>query len=215
MQSSQRTEFNHALEYAIDQSNKIHQPLVVVFCLLDNYPEANVSHYRFMLEGLLEVKESLEKRGVPFVIFRDVPTRIVSNLSEEASLVVVDRDYLRLQKQCRLKLAGSLECPLNQVESNVIVPIETVSQKEEYSAGTIRPKISRLIDDYLVPVRKRHLKYRFEEFEQGGIDFIDIEDVLKDLRLKNRTLQKIQFKGGTSRARRMLARFIVNDLFFI
>ncbi len=212
MQSSQRTEFNHALEYAIDQSNRLHKPLVVVFCLVDNYPEANVSHYRFMLQGLLEVKRSLKKRGIPFAIHRDVPTKIVSNLGEDASLVVVDRDYLRLQRQWRLKLAASLECPLNQIESNVIVPIETVSQKEEYSAGTIRPKISRLIDDYLIPLRKQPLKYRFEEFEQGDIDFIDVEEVLKDLRFRNRTIQQIRFKGGTSYARQMLAKFIANDL---
>jgi deoxyribodipyrimidine photo-lyase len=212
MQASQRAEFNHALEYAVDQSNKLDQPLVVVFCLLENYPEANVSHYRFMLQGLMEVKESLKKRGIPFVIFRDDPTKIVSKLGEDASFVVVDRDYLRPQRQWRLKLAVSLDCPLDQVESNVIVPIETVSQKEEYSAGTIRPKISRLIDDYLRLVRKRRLKIRFEEFEQGGIDFIDIEAVLKDLRFKNRKLQQIQYNGGISSARRMLARFIANDL---
>jgi deoxyribodipyrimidine photo-lyase len=212
MQSSQRTEFNHALEYAIEQSNRLNQPLAVVFCLLDNFPDANVSHYRFMLQGLLEVKESLKKRGIPFVIYRDIPTKIVSNLGEDASIVVVDRDYLRPQKEWRLKLAVSLECPLDQVESNVVVPIETVSQKEQYSAGTIRPRINRLIEDYLIPVRKRRLKNRFDEFEQGGIDFTDIESVLKDLRFKNRTSQQIQLEGGTSSARRLLARFISSDL---
>lgn len=212
MQASQRAECNHALEYAIDQSNKLNQPLAVVFCLLDNYPEANVSHYRFMLQGLSEVKESLKKRGIPFVIYRDVPTKIVSDLGEDASIVVVDRDYLRPQRKWRLKLAGSLECSLHQVESNVIVPIETVSQKEQYSAGTIRPKLNRLLDDYLIPVQKRRLKNRFGEFEQGDVDLIDIEAVLKDLRFKNRTHQQIQLQGGTSSARRMLRRFIANDL---
>jgi deoxyribodipyrimidine photo-lyase len=37
MQQSQRTRFNHALEYAIDQANELGQPLVVCFGLMDDY----------------------------------------------------------------------------------------------------------------------------------------------------------------------------------
>ena len=52
MQASQRTSYNHALEYAIEQANALGQPLVVCFGLMDDYPEANLRHYAFMLEGL-------------------------------------------------------------------------------------------------------------------------------------------------------------------
>ncbi|MFO7904562.1 MAG: deoxyribodipyrimidine photolyase, partial [Pirellulaceae bacterium] len=52
MQQSQRADLNHALEYAIGRANEVKQPLLVVFGLMDDYPEANERHYRFMLAGL-------------------------------------------------------------------------------------------------------------------------------------------------------------------
>ena len=47
MQSSQRAEHNHALEYAVQRANELDQRLLVVFGLT----EANLRHYTFMLEG--------------------------------------------------------------------------------------------------------------------------------------------------------------------
>ena len=52
MQQSQRADYNHALEYAIQQANRLRQGVLVAFGLMDDYPEANLRHYTFMLEGL-------------------------------------------------------------------------------------------------------------------------------------------------------------------
>jgi deoxyribodipyrimidine photo-lyase len=38
MQSSQRAEYNHALEYAVQRANDLGQRLLVVFGLTDDYP---------------------------------------------------------------------------------------------------------------------------------------------------------------------------------
>ncbi|MFW9868731.1 MAG: deoxyribodipyrimidine photo-lyase [Candidatus Thorarchaeota archaeon] len=212
IQASQRTEFNHALEYAIDQSNVYDQPVVTVFCLLDEYPSANISQYRFMLEGLLEVRESLKKRGIGFAVHQAAPTKVISELSEDASLVIVDRDYQREQREWRTQVSDSIDCPLVQIESNVVIPIETVSQKEEYSAGTIRSKISRLIDNYLVPVRKRRVRNTSDSSSLGGVDFPDLDSTLSKIRYKSPKTQNIQYQGGTSSAKRLLKSFIQNDL---
>ena len=58
MQASQRFEYNHALEYSIKAANEYKKPLVLFFGLTDNFPNANLRHYKFMLDGLLEVKKS-------------------------------------------------------------------------------------------------------------------------------------------------------------
>ncbi|MBN1857316.1 MAG: deoxyribodipyrimidine photolyase, partial [Dehalococcoidia bacterium] len=42
MQASQRTSYNHALEYAIEQSNLRQLPLLVLIVVTDTYPEANL-----------------------------------------------------------------------------------------------------------------------------------------------------------------------------
>jgi deoxyribodipyrimidine photo-lyase len=44
MQQSQRADDNHALEYAIQQANRLGQGVLVVFGLMDDYPEANRRH---------------------------------------------------------------------------------------------------------------------------------------------------------------------------
>ena len=52
MQAAQRAEYNHALEYSIRIANKHKLPVVVLFGITDSYPEANLRHYYFVLEGL-------------------------------------------------------------------------------------------------------------------------------------------------------------------
>jgi len=64
MQASQRTRWNHALEYSIQQANELGRPLVVYFGLTDDYPEANERHYRFMVQGLAETRRLLRERGI-------------------------------------------------------------------------------------------------------------------------------------------------------
>ena len=73
MQASQRTECNHALEFAIAKANELRQPLIVFFGITDQFPEANERPYTFMLEGLKEVKPCLEKRGIQMVILNKSP----------------------------------------------------------------------------------------------------------------------------------------------
>jgi deoxyribodipyrimidine photo-lyase len=76
MQQSQRAEMNHALEYGVQEANRLGCGVVVVFGLMDDYPEANLRHYTFMLEGLKETEQALRKRGVRMVVRRGSPHRL-------------------------------------------------------------------------------------------------------------------------------------------
>ena len=57
IQQSQRAEHNPALEHAARRANQHGKPLLVGFGLMDDYPEANARHYRFMLRGLAETHD--------------------------------------------------------------------------------------------------------------------------------------------------------------
>ena len=148
MQASQRAEYNHALEFSILKANELRQPLIVFFGITDQFPEANERHYIFMLEGLKEVKDSLKNRGIQMVILHEPPQVGALRLATRASLAVVDRGYLRIQRAWRDDASRKMECPLFQVETDVIVPVEETSPKEEYAAATIRSKLtdSRIIE---------------------------------------------------------------------
>ncbi len=116
MQASQRAEYNHALEYAIVMANELRQPVVVFFGITNHFPEANERHYHFMLEGLREVKGSLEKRGIRMVIRHQTPELGAVQIAERASLAVVDRGYLKIQRQWRDDAAKRMDCPLPHPE---------------------------------------------------------------------------------------------------
>lgn len=212
MQASQRTEFNHALEYAILEANELHKPLLVFFGLTESFPEANERHYRFMMEGLREVQLSLQERGVKMVIWRGSPEVGAVELARDAALVVVDRGYLKIQNAWRRHVAERIPCSLVQVESDVVVPVEEASPKEEYSAATFRGKITKKLDDYLIAVGENtpqldSLGLDFDTFDVGNVDM-----ALSGLQI-DRSVQGVDdLHGGTGEAKKHLDQFLREKL---
>ena len=209
MQQSQREAHNHALEYAVQQANQQDRMLLVAFGLTDDYPEANLRHYTFMLEGLKETQAALASRGIKLVVRRGQPPDVALNLGRRASMIVCDRGYLRHQRAWREQVAQEGDCRVVQVESDVIVPVEVVSDKAEYAARTIRPKIHRLLDTYLVHLRRVKLKHHSLGINIQGIDLDNTENLLLKLDL-DRSVAPVSgiFKGGTSQAERRFKAFV-------
>ncbi len=209
MQQSQRTEYNHALEYAVQQANKIDQGVLVVFGLMDDYPEANLRHYTFMLEGLKETVAALGKRGIKMIVKKGNPADVALAAAQKASLIVCDRGYLRHQKQWRKKVAKDADCRVVQIESDVVVPLEVVSEKAEYAARTIRPKIHKHLDDYLIELKPTKIKKQSLQLRVSGIDLSKIGAVLEKMSLDHSVGPVDHFyKGGTAQARKIFADFL-------
>ena len=212
MQASQRAECNHALEYAILQANELRVPVLVYFGITDRFPEANERHYVFMLEGLKEVKNTLEQRGIRMVVLHQSPEIGAVRLSKQASLVVVDRGYLRIQRQWREEAGQRMACPLIQVESDVVVPVEEVSSKEEYAAATIRPKIHKRLAHFLIGVEENEPLFSSLSMDMDSFEIGDIEKAISKLRI-DRSVKKVDsFKGGTKEALRHLEFFLEGKL---
>jgi deoxyribodipyrimidine photo-lyase len=209
MQQSQRADYNHALEYAIQQANRLGQGVVVAFGLMDDYPEANLRHYTFMLEGLKETRNTLARRGIKMVIQKGAPAEVAIKLGRNASTIVCDRGYLRHQKAWREELSKRAACRVVQVESDVIVPLRVVSEKAEYAARTIRPKIHRHLAAYLVDFKPATSKKSSLNLDVKGIEIDNIDALLKSLKIE-RSVPPVSgfFKGGSSRARQMFRSFL-------
>ena len=212
MQASQRTEDNHALEYAVLKANELNQPLVVFFGITDRFPEANERHYTFMLEGLRDVKRSLEKRGIRMVIQHTSPEQGAIQFAKGASFVVVDRGYLRIQKEWRNKAAGLIDCPLIQVETDVIVPVEETSPKEEYAAATIRSKIHRKLRQFLVPLKETRPHVDSLSLDFGSFEIDDVEKALTRLRIDRSVKRVSRFRGGEQEAKKHFQVFLNDKL---
>lgn len=212
MQASQRTEYNHALEYAILRANALRQPVIVFFGLTDRFPEANERHYFFMLEGLKEVKQSLYKRGIQMVIRHQSPEVGVLSLARKASLVVVDRGYLRIQKAWREAASRKVSCPLIQVETDAVVPVEETSSKEEYSAATIRPKIRSKLNAFLVPLKEHEPIIHSLSLDFDSFDMDNVPKAISKLRIDWSVKRVDSYHGGTQEAKHHLEIFLEKKL---
>ncbi len=212
MQASQRAEANHALEYALGQANARRKPLVVFFGITSRFPEANLRHYVFMLEGLRETRSALRERGINLVVWVKSPELGAVELAQDSCVAVVDRGYLRLEKLWRKRAALKMDCPLIEVESNSVVPVAAASAKEEFSARTFRPKITSRLGKFLVPLVEGQVRQSSLHLRLDSLELDDLKKVLARLRV-DRTVGPVDgFHGGPGEAKRRLLEFVGNRL---
>lgn len=215
MQASVRSKFNHALECAIAKANELLKPLVVVFCLQDNFPEANERSFAFLLEGLMDVKHNLAKRHIPFFVFNDWSK--MAKLCAQACIVFTDKGYLKVEREWKTLLASNLDLPVIEVESNAIVPVEVASSKEEYGAFHLRFKLNKVVAHYLVPVQQEDLIHHasqalFNTFKNNSIEILSLEEGLKQLNIDTSVSRLQHVHGGETEANKVLDTFIANKL---
>ena len=212
MQASQRAEYNHALTYAIEQANQRNLPVIVCFGLTESFPEANERHYVFMLEGLKETRRTLRDMGIGMIIDRTSPEVGLLNKANKASMVVCDRGYLKIQKQWRSFLAENINCPLIEIESDVVVPVQTASPKEEYSAATFRRKLMPILHRYLHELHEDIPKIDSTKIASPGIEIDNLNVVAANLEIDHTIKPVPNFTGGAEQAKHHLDTFIRNKL---
>jgi len=212
MQQSQRTHYNHALEFAIQKANDSNKPLLVYFGITDDFPDANLRHYHFMIQGLQDVNKNLSQRNIRFIPEIRHPVEGIKRLADETSLIVVDRGYLRVQKEWRKKVAEAVDCPLVQVESDVIVPVETASDKEEYAAYTLRPKIQRKLFQFLTELDEGKVKISSLDYSFPSVADETLKNIFSRLSIDESVSPVESFIGGEQQARIQLAYFLQHHL---
>jgi deoxyribodipyrimidine photo-lyase len=212
LQQANRAAFNPALEYAVEEANRLDLPVVACFGLLDGasgFPEANARHYAFLLQGLADAKGGLDKRGIGFVMRKCSPARIAIDLAKEAALLVLDRGYLAIQKGWYREIAAKAKTRIVQVEGDVVVPVETASTKHEFAARTLRPKLNRLWDPFIAELKPRKVKHPARGLAlESAVDVSDPDAVLAGMTLDRAVGPVKRFVGGETQARKRLKAFI-------
>jgi len=160
MSRDQRAADNWALIHTQRQALAMRRPVVVIFCLVDSFLGASGNHFAFMLAGLHETAASLRRRNITFLCVRGDPPaavpRAVSRMA--AAMLVTDFDPLRIKRRWRGAVASALSIPVYEVDARNIVPCRAVSDKREYGAYTLRPRLMRALPEHLIemPVLDRH-----------------------------------------------------------
>ncbi len=201
MRRAQRAFDNPALETAIAAANAMKLPVVVFFGLLRRHPIANLRHYHFMLEGLADSTERLERRGTGFVlrICDDSNAAFASFCAEvKPSLIVADEDPARRERAWRREAALYPSAPLWSVDADVIVPSALLG-REYFAARTIRPRIRERLDEFLAPVGNRRVHVRWK-MPRDLRSLSPSTHLLADLKIDRSIPPAPEFSGGTSAA---------------
>lgn len=203
-----RFEYNFALNYAVHEANSLKLPLLAVFCIDDCYP-LSLRHLSFQLKGILELKKRFASAGISFIIYHRYSS--LPRLLSKAEIIVTDNAYLVNNCENYKGIASVIEdISLIRIETETICPVALVSSKEEYSAATFRPKINRLINEYLFKIDTITPVNRLDCVDFEGMSDSEINSLL--LAADNTIPESSFFVPGESEAVKRLSFFLDNNL---
>jgi len=176
MQRAERGVDNHAVNLAVELANQLGLPLVVYFAGISNFPHANLRHYVFLNRGLQDVEADLRARNISFVL-RNAPHEAHEQMVRDvkAAIVIGDENPMRAPEQWRKDLASKLQVPFWTVDADVVIPSKLIPNAQ-YGAYTIRPRLYRLLPEYLIPYENPHANHAWKRPK----DFL-ADDVHKDM----------------------------------
>lgn len=181
MSRDQRVNDNWALIYAQECALKHKVPLAIVFCLVPNFLGATIRQDGFMIKGLQQIERILNKKNIPFFLLTGKPEIEIPKFinKNNVGILVTDFSPLKINRSWKEKIKAQINIPFYEVDAHNIVPCWAASTKQEFGAYTIRPKIQRLLPEYLdefPSIKKQNL---FGNIPNQQIDWNKITDNLK------------------------------------
>jgi deoxyribodipyrimidine photo-lyase len=219
MQMFKRVENNHALIYAVRKANELKLPLVVYEGLKYYYPWASDRIHTFILEGVEEKREAFEKLGIRYVFYlqkdKSSPTQTVAKLAKDAALIVTDDFPCFIIPQHNERISSKAQVPVFAVDSNGIIPMSKFD-KEEYGAYTIRPKIKKLLDNYLKPLADEKVEIKSVglnvDCPETPVTSATISKLVSECDIDHSVKPSEHYHGGTANGRKRLKKFVSDIL---
>lgn len=209
MSRDQRVQDNHALLVAQEMAAAHGVPLYVLF-VLKKIAARSREHYEFMLAGLESVAADLQDYDIPFVLRSgDAHEEILKFTREvECGALFFDFSPLTFARTLVKNVASNFAGPVTVVDTHNVVPVWAASQKQEFAAHTMRPKIHRLLEYYLVsPPPLARQQYHAPAVASPTFD--DARQYLQDIPAAGISLG---FAAGEAAARAHLEQFITERL---
>lgn len=167
-----RVKDNFALIFAIQKSKELNLPLKII------HPKINYEYepkQKYIDNQIEQAKNNFHKLNLNFEIIKKSPYEIIKNINPAILIIdfnpILRRDYLQ-----------SLFCKIYEIDGHNITPARYVSNKQEYSAATLRRKIYYNIYPFLT------------EFENPETDKVEADYVLDDF-IENKLQYYTKFKN--------------------
>jgi len=170
MEREHRVADNWGLLFAFEKSKELGKNLRVIFGLKNK--KFSLKQSDFMMQGLKNVQSDLQKNNIYFEILKE---DILPYLKANAGMVVSDFNPI----ESKNNLAQKLECSVFEVDSHNIIPSRIVSEKQEFSAATFRPRVYRNIGEFLTEypkffkTAKNQAQEVLEDFIENKLEYYD------------------------------------------
>jgi deoxyribodipyrimidine photo-lyase len=211
MSRDQRVADNWALLHAQSLALERQVPLAVVFTLADSFLGATLRQFGFMLRGLAGVAGRLRELDIAFILLRGGPPDEICRFIQQhkVGVLVTDFDPLRIKRGWHHQVAESAAIPCIEVDAHNIVPCRVASTRQEFGAYTIRPKIHKLLPDFLddfPPVVKHPFPWR------SPVNDFDADAILSSMTVDRSVAEVGRLTPGEQGGRARLHDFINNGL---
>ena len=157
---------NWALLWAQQEAMDRDKPVQVLYCHNPTRYCSSARQELFALKGLAELQQSFAGYTIDFVLLEGDPVETIPQhlASSDCHLLATDFSPLRTKQRQLQYLCDTLSVPIFEIDSHNIIPAWVISEKKEYGAYTIRPKINRLLPEYLTdfPEFKPRLRPNFQ-----------------------------------------------------
>ena len=170
-----RVKDNFALQFALQKSEELNLPLKII------HPKINYDYQQkqeFIDNQIEQAKTQFRNIGLDFEIIEKTPQEIIKNINPAILIIdfnpILKRDYLK-----------KADFKIFEIDGHNIVPARFISDKQEYSASTIRRKIYYNIYTFLT------------EFRNLTSDKIEVDLVLEDF-IKNKLQYYSENKNNPS-----------------
>jgi deoxyribodipyrimidine photo-lyase len=211
MSRDQRVRDNWALIYSQRVALENRRPLAVVFCLAPSFLGAALRQYSFMLEGLKQVEKDLDDKNISFFLLSGDAERVMPDFIKQnkSSELISDFDPLKIKREWKKNIIKVIRVPFYEVDTRNIVPCWIASNKQEYAAYTIRPKIKRVLSEFLdeFPELEKH-PYNWEKKKEEA----NWDEAEKYLLIDRKVKPVDWIKPGEKEAQRMLHNFFHNKI---
>jgi len=219
MQMAKRTTHNHALNFAIREANERKLPLVVYEGLKYYYPWASDRIHTFILEGVAEKRAAFEKLGIKYVFYlqkdKKSPVQTVAKIAKDAALIVTDDFPCFIIPAHNKAITEKAEIPVFAVDSNGVIPLSRF-EKEEYGAYTIRPKIKKILHEYLKPFEEEKIKIKGADLKvdcpETEVTEKNIARLVSECAIDHSVEASPVYHGGTKNGRKRLKKFLKDIL---
>jgi deoxyribodipyrimidine photo-lyase len=207
-----RAHDNWALLYAQQIALEKKAPLLVVYNLALGFLGGGLRQHDFKVRGLQEVQEYLTEHNIPFFILLCEHTeKDIVHFADEhkAGAIVTDFFPVHISKKWTDYVARHTATAVYQVDAHNIIPCWVASDKQEFAAHTFRPKVHKLITEFLdeFPVLKKHQYYYDKK-----VPDIDWKHILNDKSINQEITVADWCTPGYVAGMKELKHFIVTKL---